>query len=293
MIVLSSTTDNLQVVLNAAHTSAALQCMASWRDITTTAYTPGRTRSTTNGTTDVNIVAAPASSTQRVVDFLSVYNSDTAAKTVTIKYDDNGTEAILWKGALAVGETLLYTDNLGFQLLDLNGVPKTTTVPAGASYQVNSLNAVALAADVTNNNGVANTIADVTGLSFPVVAGETYWFMFTIFFTAAATTTGSRWAINGPAAPTFLAYRTSQGLSAAATAGTDVMTEVNQAAYDSPAASNASSPTATAGQANVVRIEGFIRPSANGTVIARFASEVASSAIVAKAGSLCQYMRTL
>lgn len=44
----------------------------------------------------------------------------------------------------------------------------------------------ALAADVVNNNGVANTMQDVTGLSFPVLAGQTYWFRFAINYTAAS-----------------------------------------------------------------------------------------------------------
>jgi hypothetical protein len=287
MIVLSATTDNLQVVLNAAHTTAALQCVAVWRDITTTAYTAGRTRTTTNGTTDVNLVAAPAASTQRVIDYISVYNSDTGAKTVTVKLDDNGTEAILWKGSLAVGEKVEYTDAKGFQLFDLNGIQKVTSVQAGASYITNALNVVALAADVTNNNAVANTIADVTGLSFAVNANETYYFKFTIFYTAAATTTGSRWSINGPAAPTLLAFQSSNLLTAAA--GTDGMTVSYNSAYDTPAASNATSALL----GNIAIVEGFVRPSASGTVIARFASEVASSAIVAKAGSICQWVRTL
>lgn len=50
------------------------------------------------------------------------------------------------------------------------------------------------------------------------------------------------------------------------------------------------SGTNTGDQANIY---GIIRPSANGTVIARFASEVLSSAIVAKAGSVCYYQQTL
>jgi len=135
---------------------------------------------------------------------------------------------------------------------------------------------------VTNNNGVANTIADVTGLSFTVTSGEKYWFMFTIAYTAAATTTGSRWAINGPAAPTLINYRSTYTL----TATTETVNYAN--AYDIPAASNATSLTA----GNVAVVEGIIVPSANGTVIARFASEVLSSAIVAKAGSNLLWMRT-
>jgi hypothetical protein len=53
-----------------------------------------------------------------------------------------------------------------------------------------------------------------------------------------------------------------------------------------PAASNA---TSAATGSNIAIIEGIIKPSGSGTVIARFASEVASSAIVAKAGSYVEY----
>jgi len=137
-----------------------------------------------------------------------------------------------------------------------------------------------LAADVTNNNATPNTIADVTGLSFAVVAGRSYAFRFVIEYTAAATATGSRWSINGPAI-TRLTYRSQYSL----TTTTETLNAV-LAAYDSPASSNITS-AATAG--NLATIEGFIVPSADGTVIARFASEVTSSAIVAKKGSYVQY----
>ena len=60
-------------------------------------------------------------------------------------------------------------------------------------------------------------------------------------------------------------------------------------AYAIPAASNASSLTA----GNVAIIEGVITPSASGTMQVTHASEVISSAITAKAGSMCQWMRTL
>lgn len=130
-----------------------------------------------------------------------------------------------------------------------------------------------LAADVTNNNVVANTIADVTGLSFPVSNGKRYGFRFQIVYTSAATTTGSRWSINGPTANVH--YRSEYSLTA-----TSRTFNEGRTTYDSPAASNATS--ATTGS-NMAVIEGTIAPTADGTVIARFASEVTSSAIVAKA----------
>lgn len=124
MIVLTETTDNLQVVLGALHTTNSLECVASWRDISAVAagsYTPGRTLIDTNGTTDVNIVDAPGASTQRVIDLVSVYNADTVSQTVTIKLDANGTEYIIWVGTLASGETVQYINGYGFQRIDAVG----------------------------------------------------------------------------------------------------------------------------------------------------------------------------
>lgn len=116
MIVLDTTTDALEVVLGAAHTTSALKCVACWRDITTAAYTPGRTLIDTNGTTAVDAVGGPAASTQRVVDFLSVYNADTVTHTVTVKFDANGTEYILWNGTLVAGDTLTFCEGVGWSV---------------------------------------------------------------------------------------------------------------------------------------------------------------------------------
>lgn len=143
-------------------------------------------------------------------------------------------------------------------------------------------NLVVLTEDVTNANATPNTLADVTGLSFPVVAGEVYAFRYFIHYTANATTTGSRWSINGPAT-TVLSYRSEYGLT-----GTSRTLNDGLSSYNLPAAANATSP-ATLG--NIAVIEGIIQPSADGSVIARFASEVGSAAVVAKSGSFVQYRR--
>ena len=143
-------------------------------------------------------------------------------------------------------------------------------------------NLVVLTADVTNADATPNTLADVTGLSFPVISGEVYAFRYFIHYTANATTTGSRWSVNGPAT-TILSYRSEYGLT-----GTSRTINEGLSAYNLPAAANVTSP-ATIG--NIAVVEGIIQPSVDGSVIARFASEVGSAAIVAKAGSFVQYRR--
>lgn len=280
MIVLQDTNDTIEVVLAGAITTNQLPCTVSWRDITTTGYTPGGSRSNTNSTTAVSLVAAPGASTQRVIDNITIFNNDTATATVTVRIDDNGTEYILTKATLATGETLEYADGQGWRSLNTQGAVKMMEL-AGNYAITSDMQSVVLGSDVTNNNATANTIADVTGLSFSVTGGNRYWFRFIIPYTSAATTTGSRWSINGPGSPTQLNYTSHYTL----TATTET---VNYAtAYDIPAASNASSLTA----GNIAVIEGIIVPSSSGTVIARFASEVSSSAIVAKAGAVCYWQQ--
>jgi hypothetical protein len=274
MLVLQDTNDTLEVVLAGAITTNQLPVVSSWRDITTTGYTPGRSNINTNSTTAITAVAAPAASTYRVIDHVSIYNADTAAATVTVRIDDNATEYTLVRVTLGVGERLEFAEGEGWTVLDTNGAVKNVNA-------TNGIQTVVLATDVTNNNASANTIADVTGLSFAVVAGLKYWFRAAVAYTAAATTTGSRWAINGPAAPTLLNYTSRYTLTATSET-------VNSAtAYDIPAAANATSLTA----GNLATIEGIIVPSASGVVVVRFASEVSSSAIVAKAGSILQYQQ--
>lgn len=134
-------------------------------------------------------------------------------------------------------------------------------------------NRVVLSADDVNNNATANTLEDVEELSFAVTAGVTYTFKFNVWWDAAATTTGSRWTINGPAA-TILRYQQLYN-NDATTFFWATRNSYNQG-------------TTTGGNSsavgNIAVVEGVITPSASGTIQLRFASEISSSAITAKAG---------
>lgn len=280
MITLTETTDTIEVDLASAHTSTSLKCVATWRDLTSSAMTPGRSLQTTNGTTEVTLVAAPAASTDRLVDFISVFNEDTITHTVTVRFDANATQYTLFEAELQSGETLQYTDADGWRTFADGGALKQSMV-SGFNPVSNGWTTVILGADVTNNNAVANTIADVTGFSFAVTSGQRYWFQAFIYFTAAATTTGARWSVNGPAT-TQLAF-----ISQMPTSTSAIFDNQGLSAYDTPASSTSASASTAS---NIAILRGFILPSANGTLIVRFASEVSSSAIVAKQGSILQYM---
>jgi hypothetical protein len=277
MIILNRT-DNLQVTLQSSVSTSQLECFASYRDTTSSTILPGRSFANTNNTTPVNLITAPASLTQRVVDYISVYNSDTASVVLTIQLDISGVPYILIKSTLAPGEKLEYQEGEGFRSLSVDGALKLNNV-MGYNNLI-GVNSVVLSSDVINNDAVANTIADITGLSFSVTSTKTYWFKFTIPFTTPVATTGCRFSINGPAASALYYY------SYIPTGTGTIATNLGLSTYDAPAAATTASPNTFNG---VAVIEGIATFSANGTLIGRIASEVSSSAVTAKAGSIVQY----
>lgn len=283
MLLLASTSDLIRVTTSAAIT---VDVHASWVDMNGATITPGRTNTLISTATTTTVVASPASSTFRTVKTLTIRNRHaTTSVNITVIHTD-GTNAVeLIFITLLAGEVLHYHEAAGFWIANNLGQTKSAFVQGATGPAVNALNLVVLASDVTNNNATLNTIQDVTGLSFTMVAGETYRFRFTIQYTAAATTTGSRWSINGTGSPTALRYRSQYSL-------TTTTFTINEgiSAYDTPAASNATSATTGA---NIAIVEGFITPSSGGTLVGRFASEVANSAIIARAGSMLEWYRVL
>ena len=121
-MILDSTTKKLQINLGGAVATNQLPVVVDYVDFTASATTPGVQASTTNGASQVDILSAPAASTQRKVNNVSIFNADTAAVTITVVLDDNGTDyQILNSMTLAVGDTLSYTDVMGWQLFSRTG----------------------------------------------------------------------------------------------------------------------------------------------------------------------------
>jgi hypothetical protein len=282
MIRFNPVTDSLELVTASAQ---AIHYDLAWIEDDAVADTvvDGSAAAIVSAIGTVAIMAAGAANKSRRLQHASFINKGAALNTVTLQKDVSATNVGLVQANLMPNETLRYHSNRGWICYDAEGREKQA--PVGSQvYVTQATTQVVLAGDVVNNNAVANTIQDVAGLSFAVNANETYWFRAVIFYTAAATTTGSRWSVNGPAAPTLLTYASKYTLTAA-TETTNFLAST----YDQPAASNASSLTV----GNMAIVEGYIRPSANGTVVIRFASEVANSAITAKAGSKLAWMRVL
>ena len=135
------------------------------------------------------------------------------------------------------------------------------------------LTTVRLAADVTNNT---TTLANVTGLAVTLDANSTYSIDARVMFQTAATTTGIRLTQTAPSGATVVAqWSTPTTLTAS--------TLANQRAADAGAATTAidtaNANTLASGELLVVT------GATAGNLQIRFASEVAGSNAVIKAGS--------
>ncbi len=113
MIILDATTKTLEVDLAGAITTNQLpytlhyvDLLSSDQSVSAVAVNDG----TTNSTTAVTMLAAPASGHTRQVKQISIHNSDTVAATVTIQLNNNGTVRTIFKAVLDVGDQISYTD---------------------------------------------------------------------------------------------------------------------------------------------------------------------------------------
>lgn len=134
---------------------------------------------------------------------------------------------------------------------------------------------VRLGADVSNSTV---TLADATGLALPLLTNTDYWFAFMVLWRSAATTTGIALALGGPAGLADLGYFV------------EIPTAAGAVSFGSRGALASELLTTAAEAANatrLARIEGVVRVGATaGSLVLRFRSEVAGSAVTIRAGSV-------
>jgi hypothetical protein len=145
MLVLDATTKSIKAVMSGAQATTNPDFTVSFADNTGTAFTEGANDGAFNGTSPVTIVAAPAAATRRIIKSITIENRDTAAVTITLSYDNNGTLRTIARVTLQVGDTWTTTGTF-----DTNGNLKQT------------LGTVNLATNVTGTLPVANGGTGIT-----------------------------------------------------------------------------------------------------------------------------------
>ena len=128
MIIFDTTTRSLEVDLNAIVTTNQLPFVVSYVDVSQSTFAMSAASAntgTSNNTTAVTLVAAPGATTSRQLKYLSIRNADTVATLLWVQMNDNGTLREIWKGTLAVNDTLVYVDTLGFNVINTSGQIKS------------------------------------------------------------------------------------------------------------------------------------------------------------------------
>jgi len=229
-----------------------------------TAFTTATTKTILDGSASAFI--------SRFLESASIRNKDASSTDITVKVawtvSGTTTTSEVYKVTLAAGQTLLYEA----------GASGWTVASASVSGEV----LLTAPADVANS--AVDTLADFTGLSIAVDAGDKYFFRAVLHYSADATTSGSRWTINGPAATAASTGYTS-AYSLTATTGT---LNYGLAAVQLPAAANATSAATTG---NIAVVEGYYTPSTAGTFAIQFAAEAGT--ITGKRGSTLRIMKVV
>lgn len=138
-MILDTTTRSLEVDLTGSVATSQLPFVASYVDInqSTFAMSAASTNTgATNNTTAVTLVAVPGATTSRQLKYLSIKNSDTAAVELWVQVNDNGTLREIWKGTLAVGDTLVYIDSAGYSVINSSGQIKSGATGTFTSTRV-------------------------------------------------------------------------------------------------------------------------------------------------------------
>lgn len=114
-MILTTTSQKLQAFIEGAHTTSAPTFTTTYADITTTTFTPDGTFGTLNGATPVDMIIAPAASTQRVIKALQINNIDTVSHTVTVRKLDTATPYILASILVLPNSFLRFSQESGWQ----------------------------------------------------------------------------------------------------------------------------------------------------------------------------------
>jgi len=152
-LVLDTTTKTIKVVMSGAAATTNPDFTASFADNNGTTFTEAASDGALTGASDATVVSAPASGYRRVIKKIFIENKDTAAVTITVKYDNNGTQRNIVKVTLQVGDTWS-TDGT----YDTNGALKQTL----GSVNLNSVTGTLAVANggtgVTTSTGTGSTV---------------------------------------------------------------------------------------------------------------------------------------
>jgi hypothetical protein len=234
-LILDTTTKSIQVSMSGVAATTNPDFTAAWADNNSTNFIEGASDGTLSGTTDVSVVSAPAAGYRRIIKYITIENKDTAPVTITVKYDNNGTQRTIAKVTLNVGDTwttdgtfdtfgalkqaiatlnlstsvtgTLAVSNGGTGATTLNGLAKGngtsafTAATAGTDYVDPSVASTYTATQTFNGSSsvlgvVLNDVAEVTTVSATAATGTINYDVTTQSVLYYTSNASANWTVN-------------------------------------------------------------------------------------------------
>ena len=104
-LILDSTTKTIQVNMSAAAATTNPDFTVAYADNNGTTFVEGASDGALTGATSATVVSAPANGYRRIIKGIFIENKDTAPVTITVNYNNNGTQRTIAKVTLNVGDT--------------------------------------------------------------------------------------------------------------------------------------------------------------------------------------------
>jgi hypothetical protein len=183
-LILDATTKTIKVNMSAAAATTNPDFTVSYADNNSTNFVEAANDGVLTGTTDAVVVAAPATGYRRIIKGIFIENKDTAAVTITVKYDNNGTQRTIAKVTLNVGDTWS-TDGT----YDTNGALKQTLGVVNLSSVTGTLAVANGGTGATTSSGTGSVVlATSPTLTTPVVTNPTITNYVETVYTASTST---------------------------------------------------------------------------------------------------------
>jgi len=220
-LVLDATTIGIQVAMSTSAATTNPTFVATYADNAGSGITEGATDGALNGSTDVTVVPAPSGSNRRVIKDITIYNGDTAAVTLFVKYDNNATQRTIAKVTLAVGDTWTTdgTFDSNGQLKTVAGVVSLTSQVSGTLPVGNGGTGATTLTGVLKGNGTSAFTAATAGTDYLAPPSGTAILKANSGGALANATAGTDYL--APPSGTAILKANSGGALANASAGTD------------------------------------------------------------------------
>jgi len=116
ILVLDATDESIRTYLGEAITTNQVNYSFHYADVTTSTMTEGNAVANSSGVTNVEVLAAPAASTRRVIRDIVVYNNDTVSHVVYLSLRKTGTDNWFKKVTLLAGDYWTLTQGDSYEI---------------------------------------------------------------------------------------------------------------------------------------------------------------------------------